>query len=249
MNKIILFFLLFCSSIFSVDVEYLFQKGNEHYKNSEYEQALMCYKSIADANYESPELYYNLANVYYKLKKIGYAILYYEKALKLSPNDEDIKYNLNLAQLQTIDKINPLPEVWAWEIYKSYLNMFSLNGWALISLFFLIFAAISGFFFLYGYKFEIQKYSIIFSFIFSFAFLVAAISTVAKYNYELNEVYGIIVENSVIVKTSPDKKSSDAFILHEGTKAKIQDQIGEWKLIRLADGKTGWIEEKAIEKI
>lgn len=157
MKKFLFIYFLFNLVIFGIDAEYLFQKGNEHYRNSKYDEALVCYKSILDANYESAELYYNLANVYYKLNKIGYAILYYEKALKLSPNDEDIKYNLSLAQLQTIDKINPLPKVWLWEIYENYLNIFHLNTWAILTLLFLITAVASGLIFIFYQNFFDSK--------------------------------------------------------------------------------------------
>ena len=59
----------------------------------------------------------------------------------------------------------------------------------------------------------------------------------------------IIFSPSVYVKSSPDKTSTDLFILHEGTKVKLLDEVGPWKKIRISDGNVGWLENKTIEII
>ena len=72
---------------------------------------------------------------------------------------------------------------------------------------------------------------------------------VVKVNREQTIVSGVIVEQSATVKTSPDNNSTDAFVIHEGLKVNLEDKLDQWTKIRLADGKIGWIENNAVEKI
>ena len=52
------------------------------------------------------------------------------------------------------------------------------------------------------------------------------------------------------MKSTPSKNGTDLFILHEGTKVEITDSsMKDWKEIRIADGKEGWIEASKIELI
>jgi len=60
---------------------------------------------------------------------------------------------------------------------------------------------------------------------------------------------GIVMVSSATVKSSPDAGSSDLFVLHEGTKVKIEDAIGNWVEIRIANGNKGWIEFSNLEII
>ena len=102
-----------------------FEEGNAAYNEGDYEQALALYGNIEESGLESAELYYNMGNTYYKMKKYPMSILYYEKALKLAPGDEDIRTNLEIANLAVVDKINVLPQsffVRWWNNAKSKLS-------------------------------------------------------------------------------------------------------------------------------
>ena len=60
----------------------------------------------------------------------------------------------------------------------------------------------------------------------------------------------IVMRPVVSVKSSPSAESSqDLFILHEGTKVQMLDQVGSWTNIELADGRQGWIRTSDIEAI
>jgi len=61
---------------------------------------------------------------------------------------------------------------------------------------------------------------------------------------------GIIMAPSVTVKSTPNEKGTDLFILHEGRKVMIKDNtMKEWKEIQLEDGNVGWIPSNVIEII
>ena len=61
----------------------LFYKANEKYQEGKYEDAIQLYQEIISEGYESPVLYYNLGNSFFRSNKLGKSRLFYEKALKL----------------------------------------------------------------------------------------------------------------------------------------------------------------------
>ncbi len=100
-HKLLIIFLLLGSLSFRADVNSLMQKGNEFYKSNQFQLAIDEYNKLVKQGFEGTSLYYNLGNAHYRLGKIGYAILYYEKALKLSPADEDVKHNLGTCKTKS----------------------------------------------------------------------------------------------------------------------------------------------------
>ena len=106
-----------------------FDKANDLYRKNKFEDAVKEYKKLIDDGYESAALYYNLGNAYYREGNIGHAILYYEKALKLEPNDDDIIHNIAIADSKTVDKIEPLPKFFLFQWWEALLAVFTIKGW------------------------------------------------------------------------------------------------------------------------
>ena len=113
-----------------------FDQANSLYNNGEYDAAILAYENILENNLHSSALYFNMANCYYKINKIAPSIYFYEKALKLSPNDKDIQNNLGFAQQMTIDQFNAIPELGVSKFYKKLAQIFSVNGWAVLCVYF-----------------------------------------------------------------------------------------------------------------
>ena len=86
-------------------VEQVWDAANTAYINSDYHRAIDAYRQLILRGYASDKLYYNLANAYFKVGRYGKAILYYNRALRLAPGDADIRYNLDVANTFTKDKI------------------------------------------------------------------------------------------------------------------------------------------------
>ncbi len=249
MKFVIPIIVLFSIAIFPKDVQQMMKDANELYRNGKFESAIETYKQIEKEGYEGTSLYYNLGNSYYRVGKIGYAILNYEKALKLSPTDEEVKHNLAFANLSTVDKIQPLPEFFLFVWWNSLLASFTVNGWTYIVYFFfiLLLILISLYFFV---RTIFQQKLVLFSglgILVVFALTVSLL--IVKINREQKLISGVVIEQSVTAKTSPDSKSSDAFIIHEGLKVNLEDKLDQWVKIKLADGKVGWVENNSVEKI
>lgn len=227
----------------------LWTKANDAYSMGQYETALNDYMEIEKNGYQSYKLYYNMGNAWYKTGNMGKAILYYEKALKLNPAGEDALNNLQIAKLQTLDKIDVLPEFIVSTWIKDIRNLMSSNGWgytavglfAVVCILLLLFkfAPTTG-----GRKLSFVLACVVFLF-FIFAVLFA-FSLRAKAKSEDNAVVMVPVSN---VKSAPNSTGNNLFILHEGSKVEILEQAGKWCRIEISDGRQGWLEEKDIEVI
>lgn len=254
MKKAIITTLFLAFTLFSVHLKAkdfsadLF-KAERLYANSNYDSAALIYQSIIDSGYQSPELYYNLGNTYYKLNEVPSAILYYEKALKLDPSDKNIKHNLELCNTMIPDRIEEVPRLFFIEWYQSLYNYFPIDTWAYIGLaLFTLCCLLLSFYFL-SVKMFLKKLGFWTA---SFILVLSLFSfflTYQKYASFIQHDEAIIFIPSITVKSSPAKNSVDLFVIHEGTKVTILDQVGLWIEIKIQNGSTGWIESENLQII
>jgi tetratricopeptide (TPR) repeat protein len=251
MRKIyLLSFLLLCINIsFASSQEELIVKSNQFYQSGNYAQAVQLYQQVLTDGYESPTLYYNLGNSYYRLGKIGFAILNYERAQRLAPNDDDIAHNLALANSRIVDKIDNIPPFLLLRWWESLLAFFTISGWTYTAYFFYILVLLSIALFFFTKSPFRQKLSLYSAAGFIFLLIITATLLAIRMNRELNYKNGVVIEQAVTVKLSPDDKSTDAFVLHEGIKVRLEDKVNDWVRIRLKDGKVGWLPEKDLRTI
>ena len=247
--KIFVFSFLIINVMSASQIDDLMKQGNAAYQNGNYQNAISDYEKLVNDGYEGVSLYYNLGNAYYKDGKLGYSILYYEKALKLAPNDDDIQHNLAIANSKTIDKINTLPRFFIFQWWESLLSFFSVKGWTYFTyvLFILILAAVGVYFFIKNPL--IQRYSFFGGLAILVLFILSAVMLAINVNRQLNVKNGIIIAQAVSAKLSPDTKSNDAFVIHEGLKVKMEDKVDDWVKVRLNDGKIGWLPQNDIAQI
>ncbi len=245
--KKILILLLFISQAFWAQTA--FDQGNKYYEKENYEAAISSYESVANSGKQSAELYFNLGNCYYKLHKVAPAIFNYEKALLLSPNDTEIKTNLEFARKMTIDDIKVIPKVGFNKLIQDFTAKYYYDTWAWIAV---TFAFLFLLFFV-GYYFS---YSTVLKRIFFFGMFLWLIGiglSAASGFYEKsrmdNERPAIVFAETTSVKSEPKSAATDAFVLHEGTKVYILESIANWKKVELTDETTGWIEDSAIKEI
>lgn len=248
-TAIFLAFVLFSVKLSAKDFSAHLLKAEQLYSNANYDSAALIYQSIIDSGYQSPELYYNLGNTYYKLQEIPSAILYYEKAVKLNPSDENIKYNLDLCNTLIPDRIEVIPRLFFIEWYHSLYNYFPVDTWAYIGLsLFALFCVLLLFYFLSS-KVFIKKMGFWTATFLLGLSLFSFFLTYQKYASFIQHEEAIIFIPSITVKSSPAKNSVDLFVIHEGTKVTILDQVGLWIEIKIQNGSTGWIESQNLQII
>ncbi len=252
-SKIIAFitiiFLLVSGFSFASEQEDLMKQGNQFYQDKQYENAIGSYQKVINLGFEGTSLYYNLGNSYYRDGKIGLSILYYEKALRLSPGDDDVIHNLTIANAKTVDKIDTLPKFFLFQWWESLLALFSLSGWTnIVYMFYLLLLTSIGLYF-FAKKSSIQRYSFFSGLISALFLIISSVFLIINLNRVLNIKNGIVIGPSASVKLSPDPSSNDAFIIHEGLKVMELDNVENWVKIRLQDGKEGWVQKNEIGTI
>lgn len=219
----------------------LFTKANKLYQNENYNEALALYTEIEQHKIQSDDLFYNMANANYKLNKIAPAIYYYEKALLLNPNNVDAKFNLVFAKQMAIDNIEPLPKTFSKKISESFIQKLSYNNWAWLAV--ILAFLFSLLFLLYHFTFSSGRKR--FYFISSIASAFLALLTISfayqNYNYISTNKHAIIFAQQTDIKSAPTLSSEISFELHEGTKVQVLESLDNWKKIKIADGKMGWI--------
>jgi tetratricopeptide (TPR) repeat protein len=239
---------IFSISLFSQN-EKAFEQAGRLYQAGKYDFALEKYLSIKNSGYESSELYYNIANSYYKISNFPKAILYYEKALKINPSDEDAQVNLKISNLKIVDKVNEIEPFFLFKWLKIFINIFSPTLWAV---FFVISLFVAMAFFIT--QIVLSKPSLKKLFfglgITGICLAFVSIGSAIYANYLINSTNSAIVISQVVnVKSGLDPTADVSFVLHEGTKVSILEIKDNWLKVKLADGREGWLPQKDAENI
>jgi tetratricopeptide (TPR) repeat protein len=225
-------------------------QADSAYINNDFASAVYLYENILANQGESADIYYNLGNSYYKMDNIAKAIVNYEKALVLNPADGDIRFNLELAQSKTVDKVTPMSEIFLVTWMKNLTDLMSEKGWAKmgITTFILMLSMLALYFF--SKKIALKKIGFISAVCLLFICVLANIFASSQKNKAESHGEAIIMAPSVTVKSTPNDGGTNLFILHEGHKVTIKDNtMREWKEIQLEDGNVGWVPTSVIEII
>lgn len=255
--RIILLFVVLCFSGFvnaSVDTAKSQQGDSSEtaaaaYAKGDYQQAAECYTKLLKVG-ESAELYYNLGNCEYRLGNITQSIIAYERALRLNPGDSDTRYNLQFLRGKTIDKVVPVDEMFFVTWYHSLQNLMSIDAWAILAVSAFVLALILILAYLFGSNILLRKIgffgALVGLLIFVLGLLFAYQRKVALSEHNI----AIVLTPTLNVKATPAESSSDAFVIHEGTRLTITDSsMNAWYGVRLDDGKEGWLPKNSVEVI
>lgn len=249
MKKLIFLLLIFPVSVIADEAATTFSSANELYREGKFADAAKLYEKLLDNGYKRADVYYNLGNAYYRMDKIPESILNYERALLLSPGDDDINYNLRIANLQTIDKFEAVPQLFFEEWYEYFLSRSDSSSWGIFTViaFWLLAASVS--FFIWLSPGPAKKICFATAIVVSVLVVFGFVFSYQSFIKENNKNTAIIFTESVYVKSAPGEESADQFILHEGTKVRITGRAGGWTEIKIKNGNVGWIPYSAIEAI
>lgn len=227
----------------------LLEQANKNYLSEDFAGAIDLYEQINQGGKESAELYFNLGNAYYKTGDVNKAILNYERALLLDPHNEDIKFNLRIANQFVVDNIEALPKPFFVRWRDSVVNLYPSDTWAKISVSsFIVFLILLGLF-IFSKSVGVKRLS----FFFGILLIIVSIFTFSfssKQSQKIKErKFAIVFCPRVTVKSSPSETGTDLFLIHEGLKVEVTDSLNTWNEIRLADGNKGWLQGSCIVKI
>ena len=231
-------------------VDSLFNAANAAYSEGLWEDAVAAYTAIENAGLESPALYCNLGNAHYKNGDVSMAILYYERALKLDPSYSDARYNAAVVSDFIQDRIEPVPEFILKTWVRDLCYALDSDTWAVTGIIFFAIMAAALLLFLLSGSLALRRTGFFTAIVF-FLLTVMSVSFSFWQKADYMRKDGAVIMTPVVsVKSSPSAETStDLFILHEGTKVTVLDEVGEWRNIELADGRQGWMKSEDMEII
>jgi len=248
----LLFLVLIFSGTVSLQagtINELLSEGDSAYKDGNYQKAIELYSRVISSGYEGGELFFNLANSYYKNDNIAESILYYERAVRLIPHNKDVRYNLELARSRTVDRIEAPPRLFVWDWLDSIRDLFSPKALAmLVWLFALLMTAT------FAVKFVIsnstaRKTLISLASVFAFLFLFSMSVLLLRISADHGDPEAIVMAEMVILYSAPDQSSVEVFSLHSGIKVTVIKELDNWYEVKLADSRQGWIPARVCAKI
>jgi tetratricopeptide (TPR) repeat protein len=226
-----------------------FKSGIELYSSGKYNEALGIWVELYNSGIRSSELDYNIASAYYKLNNIPGSLLFYERALLLDPADEDSRYNLQIARRLVVDKFVEIPELFFVSWFNFVSLVLSTNVWAITSIVCFIVFLVLGSIYIYSSRYRLKVIGFWLAILMLLMSIAALSFSLRNRSLVINNQDAIIFSPVVNGKSSPDNSGTDLFVLHEGTKVTVEDEVGNWYEIRLSDGNKGWVPSDCLEKL
>ncbi|MBF0227727.1 MAG: hypothetical protein HQK76_19945 [Desulfobacterales bacterium] len=247
-KKILFFSILFISiagisyGLTDKEKNEYFELGVKLYNEGKFDESIQYFLKLYDSGVKSGVLYYNLGNAYFKAEQLGYSVLWYERAVKLMPQDPELNFNLIYAKNLVTDKNEEYSGLEQILFLKKIFTSEQIK-WGGILLCFILCGC-------FGLKLFIKEQKFIIRFI---KILIAAvcffiITGVYDY-YKMNfKNFAVIIPEKVSVKAGIFDESTELFILHSGAKVKIQKETKDHILIFFSKGKIGFIKKsEAVE--
>lgn len=245
----LLTFLIQTTSTFADHNQYLFDQANKLYQQEQYQEAIKKYLEVINNGYESWQLYYNLGNAYYKTGQFGATILNYERSLKLNPKNEDILFNLQIANLSVIDKIVTPPQFFLLKWLSDIKSLWGIQTLTFIAVGFYVFTTLLIVAKIFIRRIRAQRLLTVLIIPIITLLMIITIILVVRINENNTLHYAIVLVDKVEVLSSPEAQGTELFSLHEGVKFRVEEIRSEWAKIRLADGKVGWVKQNVFEII
>ena len=225
----------------------LFAQANANYAEGNYAEAAKQYQEVL-AEQPSAEVYYNLGNAYFKQGELSQSILAYERALRLKPTMKDAKHNLQFAQTRIVDNIEDTQSFFLSSWLKAVRNALNQQVWVILSISLFILALVGFFFFAFSRTIWLRKAAFYTSLVALLISICACANAGSLHKRDTQRSEAIITQGIVNAKASPDRSGTDLFTIHEGTKVRITDVIGEWCCIHVGNN-IGWMQLAHLERI
>lgn len=231
------------------DMDSLYMRANSLYQQAQYELALERYNAVILSGKESADLYYNMGNAAYRSNSIGHAILYYEKALKLEPTHQDAMHNLDYVSRYRLDSFEQVPVLFLGTWIEGFVRLFPERTWSILAMIFFVIILSGVLFYLFSRHIFVKKLGFISGMAALLLFMITLSSAINRHRDIVNPDSGIILAPSVVVRSSPSDSGTELFILHEGTKIEVNEEVSGWQNIKVIDGREGWIMTSDFQSI
>lgn len=219
-----------------------FEKANKLYAEGQCEPAINTYSNLAQNGTVSAALYFNLGNACLKGGRSGLAVVYYQRALEISPRDPDIRANLQLARSRAYQGNPPKTG-----FLRSWTTWFSLNEWSIL-------AAVAwwgwlGILVTHQLKPEMKSRLARLQRLLLMAALIAVAGLGIRLYFDRVINSAIIIVKEAPVKYGPLEESRVFYTLQDGAEITAIDRQNQWVQIRDNQKRTGWVHSDQVMDI
>ena len=245
-----------------VEAKAAWERALAAYESNDYATAIEEFERIEELGYESDELYYNLANAYYKKGEanvvsgrsfaggeLGRAVLNYRRALMLNPTHEDASYNLDIA-IDRTDDIREVPDGVLAQLWHSMQGMMSANGWTILSIVMLFATLALVLVYMLSKRVAMRKVAFFMAIVTLLLFVITTALALSQRSAHQSDNRGVLVcENTEAVHSEPNNYSKVIRTHSQGVTLTLLRSQGEWTEVQFADGEKGWVRSVNVEKI
>ena len=218
-----------------------FLAGLEAYQAGRYEQAIDQWEKIVRSGVANAELFYNLGNACLKADRLGPAILWYERAARLRPNDPDLRFNLDYARSLTRDRTEDtaisLARILFFWNYQLSRRAVAVTGLAGNLIFWLLMIA---------WRLTRRRGFFRTALLVAVPALVLILTAAANLYDDGRRRQAVILPEAVSVRSGHQPTDTELFVLHAGAKVRVVKQQKNHYQIRYSADKIGWIEQQAV---
>jgi tetratricopeptide (TPR) repeat protein len=224
----------------------LFSEGSSHYQKGDFASAERAYRQLLDAGVESGTVYYNLGNACFKQRKLGEAIYFWEEARQRLASDQEVKENLDMANLLVVDRIEEPAQPAVFQLLGGAIAALTIQQYSWVIL--VLFAAANILMGIRAITRSPRTGSLCLAAGISSGVLLLLFGGALAWRiYEANNFqHGIIVEQRVDIRSGPGAQNVTVFTVHEGTKVRIRGDAPGWYQVSLANGWVGWLEKGSV---
>lgn len=225
--------------------EELVEQAELNFNAGKYDQSIQIYTDLVNQNYNSTDLYFNLATAYYKAGKLPYAVLYYEKVLKADPYNKAAKTNLRIVNDERASEFSSIPDFFITVWWRNFSSFLSPGLWSLLGLGSILFSVFMFYRWLMKNPTPRNLVSSILLLLLGILFLMAARTS----DRLKNGTAHLINITATAIYDSPDADSKATTQLIPGEKMRILDRVGDWYQVMLINKEQGWVMKEGLEEI
>lgn len=224
-----------------------FETGNRHYEAGDWQAAVTAYEQALQQGYTSGTLHYNLGNAYFRMDRLGPALLHYEKARRLMPTRREVLHNLDIARSRLPDQFPYLPLPWWARAWHSLVQFLGVGG--LFSLGLLAYGTAAG---LLAVRIRTRTrnpwhrrtlaVSALLGIVLLGATLAASTGTGLPHT-------AVLLAVETPLRETPDETAPTHLTIHEGLRLDLLRTTPGWLQVRLPNGVTGWVKAETVGMI
>jgi len=226
----------------------LFQGGNSAYEQGRFREAAEAYEKIVGYGVADPRVLYNLANAYFKLGKLGPAILNYERALRLDPSDQDARDNLELARGQIRDHVEEAEIPYPVKVVQDSLDTVPVDALSAVflCLYFITCALVACLPLTGG---EARRRLLGYAAAAAGVLALLAGGAFVESIQSRTAARAIVMTDRVDVLSGPSAENTVLFTVHEGTRLEVRNRRDGWYQVSLPNAMSGWIPSGMVERV